>query len=194
MAVEIGRRIRHRDVLEAQRHRRRLVYLELIERDQRFVLEDARVHHHGRLRTGDIFLRRILEFHFDEWRPIVIEKLRALALDDLHQARDAENLVRLTRARAAGDDERARREALDAAQHGSERIGQRDCGAILVRSPRLVRLHRHDLAPHQRIEIDTIESLCDRALDVVVLRNDDAAHFRKSFGQSRSTSHISLGH
>jgi hypothetical protein len=46
MAVIIGRRKGHRDVLERERDRGGLVQLQLVERDQRLIFQHARIDHH----------------------------------------------------------------------------------------------------------------------------------------------------
>src|SRR5207248_2165810 len=110
VTVVIGRRERHGDVLQRQGDGRRRVELQLVERDQRLVLQHARIDRDGLLRTGYVAAGRIFQRDFFERRAVVIDEGRPLLFDDLHQPGDTEDLIRFAGARAPAHYQLARLE------------------------------------------------------------------------------------
>ena len=115
-SVIVRRRIRHRDVLERQRDRRGFVQFQLIDGDERLVVEHAWVHHHASLRPRHVAARSVFKIDGDEWWAVVIEERRIFILDHVHQPRNSKDLISLGRAGASRYDKLARPEAFDMTQ------------------------------------------------------------------------------
>jgi threonine dehydrogenase-like Zn-dependent dehydrogenase len=92
MAV-VSRGKAHRDVLQRQRHGRSPVHLELRQRDERLVLENAPADDHLTLGPAHIQLRRIRELDPLERGAVVIDELDALLANDGHEPGELEDLV-----------------------------------------------------------------------------------------------------
>src|SRR5207247_3278522 len=127
-------------------HSRRFVQLQLIDSNEGLIVEHALIHHDGPLWATDVFPRRIFEIDRYECRPVVIDEYRFFGLDHLHQSADAKDLVSLSGAGAAADDQFTRAMTSDRAQNGSQGVGLSDATRVVFGSPGVIRLHRDDLS------------------------------------------------
>src|SRR5438477_2444120 len=112
--------------------------LELIERDEGFVLDHTWIDHDRLLWAADFLVFAIIEPHFLEWWPIVIKERGFFVFYHIHQSHDPENLIRLPCPGAARYHQLLWRKLLDIAKHRAQRVGLCHGCFVFARSPGIV--------------------------------------------------------
>ena len=153
MAV-VSRGKAHRDVLQRQRHGRSPVHLELRQRDERLVLENAPADDHLTLGPAHIQLRRIRELDPLERGAVVIDELDALLANDGHEPGELEDLVGLAGSGAAGHHQEARPEPLQVPDGRPQRVRLRHARGVVYGHRRLVRLERDHAVLHDVLQVE----------------------------------------
>jgi hypothetical protein len=98
--------------------------------------------------------------------------------DDVHEATDTEDLLRLRRAGSTRHDQLTWFVLFDCAQHGAEGVWLGDASRIIPGCPGLIRFDRNAASGDKRLKWNVPESRRDRFIDLPTLRDDDVSHVR----------------
>jgi hypothetical protein len=101
----------------------------------------------------------------------MIEEFYTFTFKDLHHSSDSHDLIGLTGARAAGDDESRGRKALYVLEQRTKSVWLSNSGFVFFACPRVVGMNGDDFAFERLLQFEMVQRFGNGAFDLFVMGN-----------------------